>query len=319
MNKFWQVHPTRMNLLSLVNRSAIKSLHLHTSVAASARSLSAAAHPGRFNVDLQAVNDDHSSKNKSLQFCSAPFVPTSSMASVQHFTSVTSNRKFSTSSSTNGQGQGQGEGRGEGRGEGAGGKPRDDQLPPLMDHPYVPSDPYGPYVTMYKEYVNMKKNEKYIMSQLDPKFSLEEFKQGAESTFLTVSNILGSNDISTLKDDGLIDSKAFNEIQFNLDKFTQKQRLIFRTSKELLRGTNVHQIGIIEESGLKAVEIMVVFTVMPFSAEEFSVKEMTPMELMRNVVLCNYQFYRDYTDKDNPSDWIINVVNHFYPLPPPST
>jgi len=120
MNKFWQVHPTRMNLLSLVNRSAIKSLHLHTSVAASARSLSAAAHPGRFNVDLQAVNDDHSSKNKSLQFCSAPFVPTSSMASVQHFTSVTSNRKFSTSSSTSGQGQGQGEGRGEGSGEGRG-------------------------------------------------------------------------------------------------------------------------------------------------------------------------------------------------------
>jgi len=200
----------------------------------------------------------------------------------------------------------------------SGRKPRDDQLPPLMDHPYWTFSRSRDKRQQFEQIKN-EKNKEYIMSQLDPKFSLEEFKQGAESTFLTVSNILGSNDISTLKDDGLIDSKAFNEIQFNLDKFTQKQRLIFRTSKELLRGTNVHQIGIIEESGLKAVEIMVVFTVMPFSAEEFSVKEMTPMELMRNVVLCNYQFYRDYTDKDNPSDWIINVVNHFYPLPPPST
>jgi len=109
-----------MNLLSLVNRSAIKSLHLHASVAASARSLSAAAHPGRFNVDLQAVNDVDSSKNKSLPFCSAPFVPTSSIASVQHFTTLTSNRKFSTSSSTNGQGQGQGDGQGEGQGQGRG-------------------------------------------------------------------------------------------------------------------------------------------------------------------------------------------------------
>jgi len=194
-------------------------------------------------------------------------------------------------------------------------EPRDDQLPLLMDHPYVVPNLLTAAVMTVKNFFF----EKYIMSQLDPTFSLEEFRQGAETAFLRVSNILGSNDISTLKDDGLIDSKAFNEIQFNLDKFTQKQRLIFRTSKELLRGTNVHQIGIIEESGLKAVEIMVVFTVMPFSAEEFSVKEMTPMELMRNVVLCNYQFYRDYTDKDNPSDWIINVVNHFYPLPPPST
>lgn len=191
-------------------------------------------------------------------------------------------------------------------------EPRDDQLPLLMDHPFVVPNLLTAAVMTVKNFFF----EKYIMSQLDPKFSLEEFKQGAESAFLMVSNILGSDDISTLKDDGLIDSKAFSEIKFNHEKFTQKQRLIFRASKELL-SPNVHQIGIIEESGLKAVEIMVVFTVMPLTADE--IKEMTPMELMRNVVLCNYQFYRDYTDKDNPSDWIINVVNHFYPLPPPST
>merc|ERR1712136_719226 len=215
-------------------------------------------------------------------------------------TSVTSNRKFSTSSSTNGQG----EGRGEGRGYGAGGKPRDDQLPLLMDHDFV--------MLVKNEKRENEKNEKF-MHQLDPKFSLEEFKQGAESTFLTVSNILGSNDISRLKDDGLIDSKAFNETQFNHKKFTPEQRLIFRKSTVIWRMNNVYTMRIMKLNGRKYAEIMVVFVVIPFPADE--IKKMTPMEMIRNAICCNYQFYRDYTDKDNPSDWIINVVNHFYVWP----
>jgi len=177
----------------------------------------------------------------------------------------------------------------------------------LMDYPRL-------IPTLFSSAVGFLRNkffELYIINRYDAEFSMEEFKRGAKAAFLVVSDILASDDLSPLLDNQLVDSEAYAEIKANHARMDSARRRSFRVTEKEIRHVNLHQIGIIEDddTGRKAVEIMMVYTVL--DTEKFANTSITPKEIMDNVMLCNYRFYRDYTNKDHPSSWILNVVNQF--------
>jgi len=176
----------------------------------------------------------------------------------------------------------------------------------LMDYPRITPNIFNGVISFWKSLFF----ERYIIARYDRDFSLEAFKLGAKGAFLAVSEILASDDVTPLKEHGLVEASAFREIKTNHDRMDTPQRRQFLVSERHIRVTHVHEIGIIEddESGLKAVEIMVVFTVLPSDDDQLSFQE-----AIQKVILCNYRFYRDYSNPSNPSPWIVNIVNHFRP------
>jgi len=186
--------------------------------------------------------------------------------------------------------------------------PRNDQVPTdLMDYPrLVP--------TLFSAAMGFLRNrffELYIINRYDADFSVEEFKKGAKAAFLVVSDILASDDLTPLIDNELVASNAYAEIKANHALMDSSRRRRFSVTEKEIRFDHLHQIGIIEDddTGRKAVEIMMVYTVLDLNL--LSNTSVTPKELIDNVMLCNYRFYRDYTNKDSPSSWILNVVNQF--------
>jgi len=176
----------------------------------------------------------------------------------------------------------------------------------LMDYPRITPHMLNGVISFWKSLFF----ERYIIARYDRDFTLETFKLGAKGAFLAVSEILASDDVAPLKEHGLVEASAFREIKANHDRMDTPQRRQFLVSERHIRVTHVHEIGIIEddESGLKAVEIMVVFTVLPSDDDQLSFQE-----AIQKVILCNYRFYRDYSNPSNPSPWIVNIVNHFRP------
>jgi len=159
--------------------------------------------------------------------------------------------------------------------------------------------------------------EREIIDRFDKDFPLASFTQGARDALLTVSNILASDDISPLRDQELVDAAAFQEIKANHDKMTTLQRRQLRIREEdfepdplkyqntnhlrlhFLKQLLIHKVSIIGDhaTGLRAVEIMVVFIVPGLDPS--------------NPSICNYGFFRDYSNKNKPSPWILKVVNYF--------
>lgn len=193
-----------------------------------------------------------------------------------------SRRSFSNSTSSNG--------------------PRND----LMDYPRIVPNILGGTISFLKSLFF----ERYIIARYDKDFTLESFKAGAKGAFVAVSEILASDDISPLKENGLVEASAFREIKANHERMDSSQRRQLRVNEEQVRQTHVHEVGIVEddESGLKAVEITMVFTVFDSEGVAPTVKD-----VMEKVIICNYRFYRDYTNASNPSPWIVNIANHFRP------
>jgi len=158
--------------------------------------------------------------------------------------------------------------------------------------------------------------EQYIINRYDAEFSQEAFAIGAKSALLVVSDILASDDLSPLLDNELVTQDAYAEIKANHGQMPSALRRRFRVREEEIRNAHVHRIGIIEDDiiGSKAVEIMMVFTICDMDnlslSKNSSLLE-TAKEISKSVTLGNYRFYRDYSNKDNPSSWVLNVVNHF--------
>lgn len=182
----------------------------------------------------------------------------------------------------------------------------------LMDFPRITPN----LLTGSISYLKSLFFQRYIAARYDKDFSLEAFTQGAKGAMLAVSEILASDDISSLKDDGLVDPVAFREIKANHDAMDPESRRQLRVVENNVRQSHIHEVGIIEDddTNQKAVEIMIIFFVLEMEASQ---KESPPpsfSEMMEKVVICNYRFFRDYTDKNNPTPWIINVINHFRPV-----
>jgi len=181
--------------------------------------------------------------------------------------------------------------------------PRNSNAPTdLMDYPHL-------VPTLFDSAIGYFRNrffEAYVQRRYDAEFNQEEFITGAKRALLVVSDILSSDDVTPLLTEGLVDSVAFNEIKANHDRMDVARRRRFRIDEKHLKHVHLHQIGIIEDdnSGHKAVEIMMVFAVMDVE----DVQGRTPQDIMDSVMLCNYRFHRDF---NNDRGWVLNVVNQF--------
>jgi len=179
----------------------------------------------------------------------------------------------------------------------------------LMDYPRVSPNFFSAAISFCKSLFF----QQYIIARYDRDFTLDLFRQGARGALFTVSEILASDDISPLKENNLVDAAAYREIKANHDSMNSLERRQLRVTEQDLRQSHIHEVGILEEehTGLKAVEIMVVFVVFKMEPDQ---PPPSPREMLEKVILCNYRFYRDYTNPQNPSPWILNVVNHFSPV-----
>jgi len=176
----------------------------------------------------------------------------------------------------------------------------------LMDHPRVVPD----VLSSSLNFLRNKFFQQYIITRYDAGFSVEEFKKGATAALLLVSGFLASDDVTPLQRNGLVEPAAYEEIKRNHGRMDVQQRRGFQIGERDIRHKHLYRIGVIEDddTGLKAVEIMMVFAIMDAEIKPPD----SPLSLIDNVMICNYRFYRDYTNKNNPSDWILNVVNQFY-------
>ena len=184
--------------------------------------------------------------------------------------------------------------------------PRSQDAPKfLMDHPRVVPD----LLSSSLNFLRNKFFERYIIARYDAGFSVEEFKKGATAALVLVSGILASDDVTPLQQNALVEPAAYEEIKRNHGRMDIKQRRGFQIGAEDVRHKHLYRIGVIEDddTGLKAVEIMMVFAIIDAGMQPDS-----PSALIESVMMCNYRFYREYTKKNNPSDWVLNVVNQFH-------
>ena len=139
--------------------------------------------------------------------------------------------------------------------------------------------------------------ERYIVHKYDKDFSFKSFEQEAKGALVAVSDILASDDISSLIENGLVDEAAFQEIKVNHDKMNCFQRRKLRVSEDQVFNIRIHEAYVVKDkdTGSEAIEILVVFGV----------------RSDRMIMICNYRFYKDFTNANDPSPWIINTVSHF--------
>lgn len=207
-----------------------------------------------------------------------------------------------------------------------------------------------------------------VIAQLDKEFSIKSFKQGATAALLTVSDVLASDDITSLKENGLLEENAYREVKANHDRMSVVQRSKLRIAEEDIFAKLIHGARIIQddETGKRAVEIFISFGACdpsngPFFGifnpadglsmgdddvshddllEEFrrrsdilfkvdrsQVKSLgfwrffgfcvgvgRSLELVqRGYVCCNLGLYRDYSNAESPSPWVLTFVNYFQP------
>ncbi|CAG7786935.1 unnamed protein product [Allacma fusca] len=172
-----------------------------------------------------------------------------------------------------------------------------------------------------------------IRPSMDREFSMEEFGKGAREALSIISTKLSKGEYDDLED--LIEPAAFSEIKRNLAKFNVVQREMLSVDVDDIYFQFPHEIGIIlperaQQSQyaegvappqVRQVEITMVFHVMKGIASEMSSPEFTikspkdflnPEDTHGRLMVCNYRFFRDFTEGQDPS-WIVNMVNHFLP------
>jgi hypothetical protein len=172
-----------------------------------------------------------------------------------------------------------------------------------------------------------------IRPYMDREFSIQEFEKGAREAVAVISTKLSKAEYEDLED--LIEPEAFAEIKRNLAKFNVAQRELLPVNVEDIYFQFPYEIGIIlpdrpqeDEYGdggsgpqVRQVEIMMVFHVMRGIAAELSSPDfvnksprdfLDPADTQRRLMVCNYRFFRDFTEGKDPT-WIVNLVNHFMP------
>ncbi|CAL8121904.1 unnamed protein product [Orchesella dallaii] len=207
---------------------------------------------------------------------------------------------------------------------------RELMLPSLMPFPKI----------LWPKFVNVIRNWFFInfiiKPYFDKEFSMNEFIVGVKEAVSIVSNKLSEGKLDEL--DGLVEASAISQIRQSLSNFTVFQQQLLRVAAEDVFFAFPYQIGIIipdepprdqYAEGVKPppqtrhVEITVCLHVLRGFAEKqksgetgsaFNLHEWTKDEQNKyNVMICNYRFFRDFTEGSPDPAWIVNMVNHFLP------
>jgi hypothetical protein len=199
-------------------------------------------------------------------------------------------------------------------------------LPPLMDAPPI----------MWPKIINTFRNWIFtvfvIRPHMDREFSLTEFDKGARQALTYISSKLSKGEFEDLED--VVDPAALEEIKRNMANFSMAQREMLAVEPEDIFFSFPFEIGIIipddqpspkqymegqRPPQVRHVEITYVFHVLRGMAREHedlankTFKEFLESdETKKRVMVCNYRFFRDFTEGRDPR-WIVNVVNHFLP------
>ena len=105
--------------------------------------------------------------------------------------------------------------------------------------------------------------EKRVIAELDKAFSIESFKQEATRALITISEFLASDDITPLKENGLVEEKTYWAIKAYHDRMSPVQRRKLFAVRKHIFAKFIHEARIIQDdkTGEKAVEIYILFGV----------------------------------------------------------
>ncbi|ODN05251.1 hypothetical protein Ocin01_01424 [Orchesella cincta] len=203
-------------------------------------------------------------------------------------------------------------------------------LPSLMPFPQL----------VWPKFINAIRNWFFInfiiKPYFDKEFSMNDFILGVKEAVSVVSNKLSEGKLDELE--GLVEASALTQLRESLSKFTVFQQQLLRVASEDIFFAFPYQIGIIIPDELprdqypegvkpppqtRHVEITVCLHVLRGLAERqrkgetgsaFNFQEFTQDERNKyNVMICNYRFFKDFTEGSQDPTWIVNIVNHFLP------
>lgn len=199
-------------------------------------------------------------------------------------------------------------------------------LPPLMEMPFPPRT--------WPRFLYSIRNWFFIYfvirPYMDKDFDIQEFNRGAKQAVEFVSEKLVSGEYDDLE--GVVEPEALSQMKTAVASFTVFQRNLLKVAVDDIFFSFPYQIGImipepVRQEGDKIlpqtrhVEITVVFHILRGFAEQAKVRgdAKTFQDFIKaddtkyNVMICNYRFFKDFTEGAKNPTWIINLVNHFLP------
>ena len=101
--------------------------------------------------------------------------------------------------------------------------------------------------------------QKKVSAKLDPDFTSESFKQGATAALLAVTDILASDDVSALKENGFLSTSAYQVFKAGHEELSNCQRRKLHFREQDIEDKDILNLRIIQDevTGVRAVEIVV--------------------------------------------------------------
>ncbi|CAG7729897.1 unnamed protein product [Allacma fusca] len=203
-----------------------------------------------------------------------------------------------------------------------GSAPRNDNiLPPLMEN--VPFFWWSSFFSRIKMWFQIR----FTIRKLDPSFTMQDFLTGAHKALTVVSEKLANKDYQGLEQ--FFENSALNEIKRNIVRFSDLQSQALMVDKNDAYICFPHHIKITAVPHRSShtevlegkptprperiVQIVVVFHVWRGATmeevRERSVRTMMRKEYVKNFLICNYTFKRNYADPEN--SWDISSLFYY--------